>query len=100
MVVYNESTGNSSNILKLKKELVDVFIGDKLRNVPPVQEEVEHSLVRGEAWMKCVYSDMFSQMIKRTRFYCANPDCMLPLVCHINLDKDSLDCFAALAHAD
>jgi hypothetical protein len=43
MIVYNEATGNSYNIVKFKKELVDVFVGDKLRNMP-VHEEVEHSL--------------------------------------------------------
>jgi hypothetical protein len=98
LVLYNEATGKSLNIATFKRELVHALVGHKIWNIPE-EPTLQHSLVHGEARLKCVYCDMFSMNVNsRTRFYCGNPDCMLPL-CHIDSDKNIRDCFA-LAHAN
>ena len=97
LVLFNEATEKSYNIVQFKKELVYTFIGHKINTIP--QEPVlEHSLMRGESRLKCVYCDTLSNTSSRTRYYCGNPNCMLPL-CHIDPGKNIRDCFA-LAHAN
>ena len=96
LVLYNLATNKSLNMVAFKKELINKFVGNKMTTF--IREpEAQHTLVRGEARRTCVYCDAFSSKTKRTRYYCANPNCMLPL-CHISRTKDSSDCFA-LAHA-
>jgi len=97
LVLYNEATGKSLNIAEFKKELIDAFIGAKIRNIPE-EPNIEHSLVCGEGRLKCVYCDMLSNVNRRTRYYCSNPDCMLPL-CNIDQESNPCDCFA-LAHTN
>jgi hypothetical protein len=97
LVIYNEAMGTSMTIAEFKKELANAWVGHKIRNIPE-EPTLEHSLVRGEGRLKCVYCDLLSNMNRRTRYYCSNPACMLPL-CHIDPDKDIRDCFA-LAHAN
>jgi DNA polymerase III epsilon subunit-like protein len=95
LVLYNEATGKSLNVASFKRELVLAMVGHKIMNIPE-EPTLEHSLVRGEARLTCVYCDMFSNKNSRTRYFCANADCMLPL-CHIDEGKNIRDCFA-LAH--
>jgi hypothetical protein len=97
LVLYNEATGKSLNVAEFKRELVMALVGHKIMNIPE-EPTLEHSLVRGEARLKCVYCDLLSNANSRTRYYCGNPDCMLPL-CHIDSGKNIRDCFA-LAHAN
>jgi hypothetical protein len=97
LVLYNKAVDKEENIVWFKRALVDIFVGDKIRSIP--QEPVlEHHLVRGEAHQTCVYCQLFGDRTTRTRYYCVNPECMLPL-CHIDLRKNMEDCFV-LAHAN
>ena len=97
LVLYNEATGSSLNIAEFKKEIINALVGSKIRSIPG-EPTVEHSLVRGEGRLRCVSCDLFSNVSRWTRYYCANPDCMLPL-CSIDWEKDICDCFA-LAHSN
>ena len=95
LVLYNEAMGTTLNVVSFKRELVFAMIGHKVMNIPE-QPTLEHSLMRGEARQSCVYCNMFCNKNSRTRYYCSNSDCMLPL-CHIDPGKNIRDCFA-LAH--
>jgi hypothetical protein len=97
LVLFNESTDSSYNIVRFKKELVYAFVGHKISAIPE-EPTLEHSLQRGDSRLKCVYCDTFSNLSSRTRYYCGNPNCMLPL-CHIDQGKNIRDCFA-LAHSN
>jgi hypothetical protein len=100
LVLCNQATNKNINIVSFKKSLIHWLVGEKiLRIVPqPQRPEHQHLLVRGEARRRCVYCDAFAPSVKRTRYYCSHPNCLLPL-CLMGSDKDSRDCFA-LAHGN
>lgn len=82
--------------MKFKKEIVDEFVGAKIKGILK-EPTVQHEMVRGESRRKCVYCDMFHSVNVRTRYYCAHPNCMLPL-CSLGTGRVGSDCFG-LAHA-
>jgi len=65
LVLYNEAIGKSLNVAAFKRELVIAFVGHKIMTIPE-EPTLEHSLVCGDARLKCVYCDTLSNLSSRT----------------------------------
>jgi len=100
LVLYKEAVNNlHMNIFQFKRAIVDCLVGHKI-NCIPVAPVVEHQLVRSDkdSRRKCLYCDVYHHQLKRTRYYCNHPNCLLPL-CAVGHGRSNSDCFT-LAHAN